>query len=106
MAQPVRLLILFSFLIAVASSCNQATQISLDRMISLANSIGQTSSTAQNDDTVFLIADDDDSHDTPHLIQHLIQTEIDDVQPFPFSLPHPGAVVTAVEAKRRTVLRL
>ena len=103
MAGPFRLPILLCFLIAIASSCIQATQISLDRMISLADFIGQTSSKAQNDDSVFVITDDD-SNDTPPLI--LLQTEIDGIQPFPFSFPYPGAVVMAVEAKRHTVLRL
>jgi hypothetical protein len=106
MARPVRLPILLCCLVAIASNCIQATQISFHRIASLADFSGEPSSTAQNNDTVFLITDDDDSHDTPHLIQHPIQTEIDGNQPFPFSLSHPGAVVTAVEAKRHTVLRL
>jgi hypothetical protein len=72
-------------------------------MISLADFIGQPSSAAQNDDSVFLITDDD-SDDARPLI--LVQTEIDGIQPFPFSFSHPGAVVTAVRAKRHTVLRL
>ena len=57
---------------------------------------------AQNDDSAFLITDDDDSHDTPHLIQ----TEIDGIQPFPFSLSDPVTGVTVVQAKRYTVLKL
>ena len=100
MVGPFRLPILLCFLIAIGI---QATRISV---ASRADFIGEPSSTAQNDDSVFLITDDDDSHDTPHLIQHPIQTEIDGIQPFPFSFPYPGAVVMAVEAKRHTVLRL
>ena len=96
MVGPFRLPILLCFLIAIGI---QATRISV---ASRADFIGEPSSTAQNDDSVFLITDDDDSHDTPHLIQ----TEIDGIQPFPFSLSDPVTGVTVVQAKRYTVLKL
>jgi hypothetical protein len=104
MARPVRLPILLCFLVAIASNRIQATQISLGRLISLADFNGQTSGAAQNDDSVLLITDGDDSDDTGHLI--LVQTEINGIQPFPFSLSDTVTGVTVVQAKRYTVLKL
>jgi hypothetical protein len=103
MSRPVRKQILFCFLVAIASNCIQAAQISFNQSPSVVL-FGEPALPVQNDDSVFLITDDDDSDQTPNLI--LTQTEIDDIEPFPFSLSHPGAFVTAVQAKRHTVLRL
>ena len=104
MSRLLRLPILL-FLTAIASNCIQAAQISFDQTGSLVILLSDTQDAAQNDDeVVFLVADDDDSDDTPN---HL-QTEIYSIHPtqYPVSLPHIGAVVTAVPAKRHTVLRL
>jgi len=96
MVRSVWLPILLCFLVAIGI---RATRISSHQMGSRADFIGEPSSTAQNDDSVFLITDDDESHDTPHLIQ----TEIDGNQPFRFSLPRPGSCRNGC---RHTVLRL
>jgi hypothetical protein len=103
MSRHLRLQILLCFLVAIASNCIQAAQISFNQSLSVVL-FGEPATPAQNDDSVFLIADDDDSDQTPNLI--LTQTGIDGIQPLLFSLSHSEAAVTAVQAERHTVLTL
>jgi hypothetical protein len=104
MSRLLRLPILLCFLTAITSNLIQATQISLDPMASLVTLLDDTPDAAQNDDSVFLVTDDDDSDDADRLIH--AETEIDALQPFRFSPRYPAVAVTAVPIKSRTVLRL
>ena len=103
MSRCVRLPILLCFLIAIASNCIQATQISFDQLTSNLTLVDDTPDTAQKDDSAFLVTDDD-SDDADRLIH--AETEIDALQPFRFSPRYPAVAVAAVQIKSHTVLRL
>ena len=103
MSRLLRLPILLSFLIAIASNCIQATQISFDQRGSLVTLLGAPPDAAQNEDLAFLVTDDD-SDGAPKLM--LAETEVHGIQPFRSFRCCPAVAVTAVQLKPLTVLRL
>ena len=105
MSRLVDLLTLFIFLIAIASNCVQASQITLDPIVTVLDEsdFSDDSVSSKGEDSEFLLADDEsDDTKSPLLLQNT-RTPIDAVL---FSVTFPIAVVAAVQLKHSAVLRL
>ena len=103
MARPLRVLVILCFFTAIASNCIQASQISFDPIASLVTLLDGSPESEQKNELSFLITDDD-SDDSDHPMP--AETEIDGTQPLRFSPSYTEVVVTAIQIKSHTVLRL
>ena len=104
MSRRVHLSIILVFLIALATNCVQASRIDLDDPGSSPVTALKGSASTKTDDCQFLVTNEDDSDETPNVISFL--NEIPVIEPAPYSLVFPTALIAVVHAEQLTVLRL